>query len=192
MFSASSQSMVVLPRPPVKEEADCFFLANFVMTPAHEKGTRGFADWIVPMIKQNGSQVENHLQYAFNACSMALLNNKGGSNNRLNEKALFEYTRALSATNAALRDPKTQMTDSTLGAVLLLGTYEVGPGTLGLMKHITDTYRLIEHNCEKDRHAIMGLAHRGCNADCQSSWEEAVARRGRALAVRQCTRHDGK
>jgi len=151
--------MVVLPRPSVKEEADCFFLANFVMTPAQEKGTRGFADWIVPMIKQNGAHVDNHLQYAFNACSMALLNNKGGSNNRLNEKALFEYTRALSATNAALRDPKTQMTDSTLGAVLLLGTYEVGHETWDLTKYASDTCRLLEHNCKKDWHVIMGLAH---------------------------------
>jgi len=160
VFSASGQSMVVLPRPPVKEEADCFFLANFVMTPAQEKGTRGFADWIVPMIKQNGAHVDNHLQYAFNACSMALLNNKGGSNNRLNEKALFEYTRALSATNAALRDPKTQMTDSTLGAVLLLGTYEnITARKIGMLSwgsHIEGAMQIVKARGKKQLQGEVG------------------------------------
>lgn len=36
-----------------------------------------------------------------------------------------EYGRALIATNNALRDPVSAKSDSTLGAVILLGMYEV-------------------------------------------------------------------
>ncbi|KAH7029404.1 uncharacterized protein B0I36DRAFT_245051 [Microdochium trichocladiopsis] len=160
VFSTTGQTMSLMPRPPVKQEADCYFLANFVMTPSETRGTRGFSDWIVPMMQHSGGQVDNHLQYAFNACSIALLNNKSGSLNRLNEKALFEYTRALSATNAALRDPKTQMSDSTLAAVLLLGQYENITarkiGTLSWGSHIEGAMQIVKARGKKQLQSEVG------------------------------------
>lgn len=137
-------------------------------------GTRGFADWIMPLMRQ--ANIDKQLQYAFNACGMALLNNKGGSQNKLNDKALFEYTRALAATNEALRDPKTQTSDSTLAAVLLLGTYEVDIYATDVYEDSADS-SLTEHYRQKDRNAVVGLSHRGCYADCESSGEEATPER---------------
>ncbi|KXJ90603.1 hypothetical protein Micbo1qcDRAFT_148510 [Microdochium bolleyi] len=157
-LSASSQALVALPAIPVKQQADCYFVSNFVLVPAEGKGTRGFADWIKPMMRQGN--VDKHLQYAFNACGMALFNNKGGSQNKLNDKALFEYTRALAATNDALRDPKTQTSDSTLAAVLLLGTYENITarriGTLSWGSHIEGAMHIVKARGKKQLKSDVG------------------------------------
>lgn len=79
-------------------------------------------DFIIPLLRQNS---HGHLQDAFNACSIAFLNNRGGMGNRFSDKALREYTKALNGTNAALRSTDSQLSDSTLAAVLLLGLFEV-------------------------------------------------------------------
>lgn len=107
---------------PVEQRANCYFVSNFILMP--KPGcTRGFLDYLVPLLKQEDQQ--NHLQHAFNACSLALLNNRECPNSKLGEKALGEYSKALSGTNAALRDVEAQKADSTLAAVLLLGMFEV-------------------------------------------------------------------
>ncbi len=107
---------------PVEQQANCYFVSNFVLMP--KPGcNRGFLNYLVPLLKQDGK--ENHLQHAFNACSLALLNNRAGSGGKLGEKVFSEYSKALSGTNAALRDVEGQKADSTLAAVLLLGMFEV-------------------------------------------------------------------
>lgn len=107
---------------PVEERAYCHFITNFVMMP--KCGTdRGFMDWLIPMMNQEGK--ESHLQSAFRACSLALLDNRAPPGARIKEKTLMEYTKALVGTNAALRDHKQQRADSTLASVLLLGIFEV-------------------------------------------------------------------
>ncbi|KAI0157075.1 hypothetical protein GGR52DRAFT_586897 [Hypoxylon sp. FL1284] len=104
---------------PVEQQAACHFASNFIMSP--REGNRGFMDFVVPLIKQ---EKQDHLQHAFNACTMAFLNNRGGTGGRFADKALREYTKALNGTNTALRSPNTQLSDSTLAAVLLLGLFE--------------------------------------------------------------------
>ena len=86
----------------------------------------GFLEYLLPLLRPE--KLDMHLQHAFNACAMAHLNNRVNSGReRIGEKALMEYTRALRTTNNALRDPRLQKSDATLAAVLLLGMFEVRP-----------------------------------------------------------------
>ncbi|RYP02710.1 hypothetical protein DL765_010698 [Monosporascus sp. GIB2] len=119
--SPLGQAVVPALNLPVEQQASCFFVSNFVLVPKPGE-PRGFLDYLVPLLNQEGQG--SHLQHAFNACSLALLCNRGGPSANLSERALNEYAKALSKTNAALRDPEGQKADSTLAAVLLLGTFE--------------------------------------------------------------------
>lgn len=118
--SPLEQAVVSSLNVPVEHQATCHFIANFILLPS--EGDRGFMDFIIPLLKQDSS---GHLQHAFNACSIAYLNNRGGMGGRFSDKALHEYTKALNGTNAALRSTDSQLSDSTLAAVLLLGLFEV-------------------------------------------------------------------
>lgn len=81
-------------------------------------------DYLLPLMKDEKSN--GHLQHAFNACSLAHLGNRVKSNGEdIPNRALSEYTKALSSTHRALKDPEASKTDATLAAVLLLGLYEV-------------------------------------------------------------------
>lgn len=108
---------------PTEQLASCHFFSNFILVP-RQGGTRGFMDYLLPLMKSESSN--SHLQHAFNACSLAHLGNRVKSNSEdIPNKALSEYTQALSATHHALQDPELSKTDGTLAAVLLLGLYEV-------------------------------------------------------------------
>ncbi|RYP55463.1 hypothetical protein DL769_010159 [Monosporascus sp. CRB-8-3] len=119
--SPLGQAVVPALNLPVEQRANCFFISNFVLVPKPGE-PRGFLDYLVPLLNQEGQ--DSPLQHAFNACSLALLYNCGGRSANLSERALNEYAKALNKTNAALRDPEEQKADSTLAAVLLLGTFE--------------------------------------------------------------------
>ncbi|KAI0474985.1 hypothetical protein GGR56DRAFT_489489 [Xylariaceae sp. FL0804] len=106
---------------PVEQKASCHFASNFVLMP-REGTTHGFLEFVVPLLKQDA--VDGPLQHAFNACSMAFLYNRAGPGNNLHEQSIYEYSEALTKTNAALRDVEAQKSDTTLAAVLLLGLYE--------------------------------------------------------------------
>jgi hypothetical protein len=107
---------------PVEQQAHLNFMANFVMVPG-DGGTGGFLEYLVPLLNREGPN--SIIQMAFDACSMALLNNRPNSRGKFRDRALAEYTKALVATNQALRDPEKQMADSTLASVLMLGMFEV-------------------------------------------------------------------
>ena len=82
-----------------------------------------------------GSEGNEHLQHAFNACALAWLGNRhgngdgppsvGGKAGGSLGKAFAEYSRALRAMQIALRDPARCRSDGVLAAVLLLGMFEV-------------------------------------------------------------------
>lgn len=108
---------------PTEQLASCHFFSNFILVP-RQGSTRGFMDYLVPLMRSEPTN--SHLQHAFQACSMAHLGNRVRSTSEdIPNKALSEYTKALSATHMALQDPKMSQTDGTLAAVLLLGLYEV-------------------------------------------------------------------
>ncbi|KAK6860996.1 hypothetical protein PG995_004632 [Apiospora arundinis] len=156
--SLMGQTIIPSLNVPVETQASCYFLSNFVLIP-RQGSTRGFMDFLVPMIKSEVS--ESHLQHAFNACSIALINNCSASRNRFTEKALEEYTQALMRTNAALRDPDQQKTDSTLAAVLLLGLFEnIAAKQIGMLawgSHIEGAIHLVKQRGRKQLKTQNGL-----------------------------------
>ncbi|KAK4664452.1 uncharacterized protein QC763_505650 [Podospora pseudopauciseta] len=129
---------------PVEDLATCHFLSNFVLVPPQEQhSARGYNHFLLPLLQQysNGTSREEitHLQHAFNACALASLGERYGApspgrghgrlttgkeKETLLRKGAEEYTLALMATNAALRDPVRCKEDGTLAAVLLLGMFE--------------------------------------------------------------------
>lgn len=119
--SLLGQSIIPTLSVSVEHQASCRFVSNFILEP-RDGSARGFMDFVIPLLRQ---EPQGHLRYAFNACSIAFLNNRGGVGGRFSDRALHEYTKALNGTNAALRNPETQLADSTLAAVLLLGLFEV-------------------------------------------------------------------
>lgn len=108
---------------PAEQLASCHFFSNFILVP-RQGCTRGYMDYLLPLVRDEPSN--GHLQHAFNACSLAHLGNRVKSDGvDIPNKALSEYTKALTATHKALMDPVKSKTDGTLAAVLLLGLYEV-------------------------------------------------------------------
>lgn len=106
-----------------EQHAQCHFFANFVLVPRQD-GSRGFMDYLVPMMAKEANNT--HLRHAFNACALASLGNKVTANGiNFGDRALTAYTKALAATNIALRHPEERMSDSVLAAILLLGLFEV-------------------------------------------------------------------
>ena len=119
---SAEQAVIPALSVPVEQRATCLFVSNFILM-SKPGCNRGFLEYLIPLLSQDSR--ENHLQHAFNSCALALLHNRGSPGSKLGEMALSEYSRALSHTNAALRDPRAQKEDSTLAAVLLLGMFEV-------------------------------------------------------------------
>ncbi|KAI1751086.1 hypothetical protein F4782DRAFT_203358 [Xylaria castorea] len=109
------------PKVSVEEKASCLFISNFVLMPK-DGSTSGHLDFVLPLLKQAGP--DSHIQHAFNACAMTFLNNRRAGGAGYWDKALSEYSIALTRTNAALRDKESQQSDATLAAVLLLGMFE--------------------------------------------------------------------
>ena len=89
-----------------------------------------------------------HYRYAFEACALASFNNGVGNRNHFEKEALGKYTKALSATFEALRDPKMAKEDATLGSVLLLGLFEnISAKSMGMLawgSHIEGAIYLVK------------------------------------------------
>jgi hypothetical protein len=109
---------------PVEQQALNYFLANWVLVPKPGQSTvtRGFLDYILPLMKHEPSN--SHLTTSFQAVSLASLGNRPNSKPVL-VQAWRTYTKALSYVNKALANPAIQKSDSTLAAVMLLGLFEV-------------------------------------------------------------------
>ncbi|KAI1090506.1 hypothetical protein F5B19DRAFT_320308 [Rostrohypoxylon terebratum] len=163
LFAQSLQSQACVPsslNTPVEHRASCHFVSNFILVPPEggEGRTRGFMDFIIPLLKTDPG---GHLQRAFDACAMAFLDNRAGGEGRFAEKALREYTRALNGTNVALRDPRTQLADSTLAAVLLLGLFEsITAKQIGMLNwgsHTEGAIQLVKARGKKQLKTKVGL-----------------------------------
>lgn len=135
----------VSPNIPIEELTSCHFVANFILVPQLQ-GMRGFFQFVAPLLSIKHDFP--HFRYAFEACSVASLNNRLGRKNDMEATALGSYTRALTATRKALRDPKMIKHDATLAAVLLLGLYETITanflGTMAWGSHIDGAVQLLK------------------------------------------------
>ena len=106
---------------PIDQQATCFFLSNFVLTPP-EGTMRGFFDFLIPILKR--PTPEQSFVLAFVAVGFAALGARPNSKSLL-PKADYFYVKALKHINVALQHPKRSMDDSILAAVLLLSIFEV-------------------------------------------------------------------
>ncbi|KAL8341318.1 hypothetical protein RB598_003319 [Gaeumannomyces tritici] len=157
----SNQISVIVPNLaiPPEQHATCHFFANFVLVP-HQDGSRGFMDYLVPMMKNESS--DSHLTHAFNACALASLGNKVTANGiNFGERALGAYTKALAQTNVALRDPEASKTDSILAAVLLLGLFEnITAKQMGMFawgSHIEGAVQIVKARGRNQLRSKIGL-----------------------------------
>ncbi|KJZ72389.1 hypothetical protein HIM_08192 [Hirsutella minnesotensis 3608] len=157
--SADSSIIQTIPQFPVEEQAACHFVSNFVLVPV-QGSVRGFMEFVVPLMKMD--DIPQHFKYAFEACSLASLNNRVGTGNDFEKESLGKYTKALSATYAALRDPEVAKQDATLGSVLLLGLFENitarHVGMLAWGSHIEGAIQLAKARGRKQLRTKVGLA----------------------------------
>ncbi|KAL7620036.1 hypothetical protein AAE478_010585 [Parahypoxylon ruwenzoriense] len=155
--SPLEQAVIPSLNVPVEHQASCHFVSNFILVP-REGDTRGFMDFLIPLLKQDP---QGHLRHAFNACSMAFLNNRKRMGSAFSDRALHEYTKALNGTNMALRSPETQMADSTLATVLLLGLFEsITAKQIGMLNwgsHTEGAIQLVKARGKKQLKTKIGL-----------------------------------
>lgn len=81
-------------------------------------------DYVYPMLRTE--RPGSLLRTAFSACAFAAIGNRPNSKALL-PQAHLNYQKALLSINCALADPRQQMQDQTLAAVLLLQMFEVYP-----------------------------------------------------------------
>ncbi|KAG0647226.1 hypothetical protein D0Z07_7037 [Hyphodiscus hymeniophilus] len=145
---------------PVEEQASCFFVQNFVHTP-HDPTSRGWFDFLVPLIKTEKS--DSHLSTAFSAVALASLANRPSTRGRgLMPQALALYTKALKQINLALQNPTQQKQDSTVASILLLGFFETitseRSNVLAWGSHIDGAVQLIKMRGKKQLRTKTGHA----------------------------------
>jgi hypothetical protein len=157
--SLSGETICASPTISPAQHATCFFISNYILVP-QQGSTHGFMDFLVPLLASEPSN--GHFSHAFNACAYAALSNRyRTSDNRFGDEALSQYTRALSTTHAALRDPKKSTTDGTLASVLLLGLFEnLTAKQMGMFawgSHIEGAIQLVKARGRKQLRTKTGL-----------------------------------
>ncbi|KAI1117768.1 hypothetical protein F5Y14DRAFT_322586 [Nemania sp. NC0429] len=158
MGTSGGWSLTSLPGPSMEEQASCHFIANFVLLPKDGR-TVGYLDYVLPLLREEGP--DSHIQHAFNACSLAFMDNRRGVGNGCWSKALGEYGIALSKTNGALRDRDSQHSDVTLAAVILLGMFESISAkqldTLSWGSHIEGAVQMVKARGKRQTRTKRGL-----------------------------------
>ena len=143
---------------PSEQQATCHFVSNFVLVP-RQGSTRGFMDHLLPLLKID--KQTDHFKCAFEACAFASLGNRVGSGNDFEQIALSKYTKALSSTYMALRDPALAKHDETLAAILLLGLFEnISAKQLGMLawgSHIEGAIQLVKARGKQQLQTQTGL-----------------------------------
>jgi hypothetical protein len=156
--SPESQSPTSSLTLPVDQQATCHFVANYVLIP-RQGSARGFMEYLIPLIRAD--RPSDHLKLAFDACALASLGNRVGPGNDFENMALTKYTKALSSTYAALREPEVARQDSTLAAILLLGLFEnISAKQLGMLawgSHIEGAIHLVKARGRKQLRTKIGL-----------------------------------
>ncbi|KAK2596738.1 hypothetical protein QQS21_006193 [Conoideocrella luteorostrata] len=136
---------VVAVQQPLEELATCHFISNYILLPHHGKFI-GFMEFVVPLLKTG--KAPSHYRHAFEACALASLNNGVGNRNHFEQLAIGKYTKALSATSAAIKDPEVAKEDATLATVLLLALFEnitgKAVGRLAWGSHVDGAMQLVK------------------------------------------------
>ncbi|KAK3391600.1 hypothetical protein B0T20DRAFT_363461 [Sordaria brevicollis] len=146
---------------PTETKASCHFVSNFVLIP-RQGTTRGFMDYLIPLMKTETISSAPHLQHAFNACALASLGNRVKSvGTDFAAASHGEYAKALRTTQAALQDPVKCTSDSVLATVLLLGMFEnITAKKLGEFawgSHVEGAIQLVKARGKKQLQTQTGL-----------------------------------
>lgn len=153
------QSLLATLKLPVDQQATCHFISNFVLLPRYDS-TRGYLEFVVPLL--NNVDSAPHFKAAFDACAVASLGNRVGAGSKFDSQALGHYTKALSWTFTALKDPKQATADSTLAAILMLGLFEnITAKQLGMLawgSHIEGAIQLVKARGKAQIESKVGLA----------------------------------
>ncbi|PHH86991.1 hypothetical protein CDD83_9461 [Cordyceps sp. RAO-2017] len=144
-ISPRNEAVPSLLQLPLADIASCHFISNYVLIPRQGLTTRGFFEFLLPLLKQ---PMLPHFKQAFNACALASLNNRVGTGNDFESQALGCYTKALAATFTALQDPTLVKQDATLAAILMLSLFEsITAKSLGMFawsSHIEGAIELVK------------------------------------------------
>ncbi|CAO2649174.1 Nn.00g101230.m01.CDS01 [Neocucurbitaria sp. VM-36] len=116
---STPETFVVEIAPSIEEQAQGFFISNYVAQPAIVP--RGQFEWVTELLAQ--PDTEEVLRSSVNAASLAGLATSTKSP-VIMQKAQAAYVSALRVTNSALRVKETAIKDSTLISVIMLGMYE--------------------------------------------------------------------
>jgi hypothetical protein len=156
--SSHKESVGALIQLPVDQQASCHFISNFVLMPK-QGTTRGYMDFLPQLLGTESTM--KHFKYAFDACALASLNNRVGSGADFAANAIGTYTKALAATQEALRTPELAQRDSTLAAILLLGLFENMTarqlGTMSWGSHIEGAIHLVKARGKNQLQSKVGL-----------------------------------
>lgn len=144
---------------PIDQQAPCYFVTNYVLTPRH--ASRGYFDFLEPMLEKEKESPDSHLSLAFGAVSMASVANRPDTRGRsLLPQAVAQYTKALKATNIALQNPALQRTDQTLAAILMLGFFETicseRSNVMAWYSHIEGAVQLVKMRGKKQLRTKIG------------------------------------
>ncbi|KAH8695272.1 hypothetical protein BGW36DRAFT_462884 [Talaromyces proteolyticus] len=140
---------------PIDDEAACFVYGNYIL----DGKSANHYSFIEQLLPSNG---DSAIRSAMKAVGLAALANIKTAPN-LMRAAREEYTTALAHTNQALRDQSLSKEDSTLGAVILLGMFEImtcnGSGSMQRWRnHVEGAGKLIEWRGEEQLRNLRGLS----------------------------------
>ncbi|RDW65065.1 hypothetical protein BP6252_10716 [Coleophoma cylindrospora] len=139
---------------PIDEQALCYFLSNFVITP-HDNAT-GHLSFMVPLMRSE--QCSAAFSLSLSAVSIAALGRRPNSRGLL-AKANSFYVKALGEINLALRDPELATHDSTLAAVVLLVFFETLTSAGGMKawsSHMEGAIALVKFRGREQHMSQMG------------------------------------
>ncbi|KAF4445961.1 hypothetical protein F53441_10350 [Fusarium austroafricanum] len=149
--------------PPVRDRATTFFMRQYVFDATSGSATLPFRDnhEFLPGLIRNQQSSFGLLSTTVAAAGFAALSNAGNVS-EWRAEAFRLYDSAIRQLQTALQDPVQRISDETLGAVLLMGTFESiafsDPGSLkASSQHIIAAARCIEMRGPSQFQTVVGL-----------------------------------
>jgi len=120
----------------IDDQAFCYFLKNFVLSPC-KGNSRSYMSFVIPVMEEHKRNMtkSSTLAISVKAVSLALLGNRPNSRS-LRPRAAKQYSAALKEVNHALQSPDLVLEDQTLAAVIVLGPFEACNMSEELASHI--------------------------------------------------------
>ncbi|KAF5962465.1 hypothetical protein FBULB1_14144 [Fusarium bulbicola] len=164
--------------PPARDRATTFFMRQYVFDMTSAGGTLPLRDnhEFLPGLIRNQQSSFGLLSTTVAAAGFAALSNAGNVS-EWRAEAFSLYDSAIRQLQSALQDPVQRVSDETLGAVLLMGTFETiafaDTGSLkAFSQHIIAAARCIEMRGPAQFQTVVGLKMFMQMRRIMSSWAE--------------------